>query len=303
MSQLSPVSVRETESAKPKTEFILTQTDCLVGMEKLPDQSIDIVVTSPPYNLGINYSKYNDRRSSAEYLDWTVRWVQQVKRLLKDSGSFFLNLGACPSNPIMPYQVVCALKDVMVLQNTIHWIKSITVRTSRGEEISAGHFKPLQGQRFLNDCHEFLFHFTQTGDVKLNRLGVGVVYADKSNIARWAHTKGKDKRCRGNTWFIPYETIQRRSAERPHPATFPVELAVNCIKLHGCTPASVMLDPFLGIGNSAVAARQCGLARFYGFEIDPEYLAVAHERLKSSDGSLKRPSNKRTGPTPTLFDL
>ena len=44
---------------------------------------------------------------------------------------------------------------------------------------------------------------------------------DKSNIARWGHTGGRDRRCRGNTWFVPYETIQRRAKERPHPATFP----------------------------------------------------------------------------------
>ena len=96
-----------------------------------------------------------------------------------------------------------------------------------------GHFKPINSPRFLNDCHEYVFHFTKSGRVELNRLALGVPYQDKSNIARWSHTGGKDLRCRGNTWFVPYETIQSREKERPHPATFPVQLAEWCIKLHG----------------------------------------------------------------------
>ena len=93
-----------------------------------------------------------------------------------------------------------------------------------------GHFKPINSPRFLNDCHEYVFHFTKSGRVELNRLALGVPYQDKSNIARWRHTQGDDLRCRGNTWFVPYETIQRREKERPHPATFPVQLAEWCIK-------------------------------------------------------------------------
>jgi site-specific DNA-methyltransferase (adenine-specific) len=115
--------------------------------------------------------------------------------------------------------------------------------------------------------------------VELDRLAIGVPYADKSNIARWAHTGGTDRRCRGNTWFVPYETIQDRRKERPHPATFPVQLAEWCIQLHGAKKVRTMLDPFLGIGNSAVAAQRCGVKKFIGFEIDETYLAEAEERI------------------------
>src|SRR5467141_323926 len=97
------------------------------------------------------------------------------------------------------------------------------------------------------------------GASKLIGSPLGVPYQDKSNVARWRHTRGSDLRCRGNTWFIPYETIQSRAKERPHPATFPVQLAEWCIKLHGVSRVQTMLDPFLGIGNSAVAAQRCGV--------------------------------------------
>jgi len=168
---------------------------------------------------------------------------------------------------------------LFVLQNTIHWIKAITLENEQGELVSRGHFKPISSPRYLNDCHEYIFHLTPEGRTPIDRLALGVPYADKSNIARWSHTGGSDRRCRGNTWFIPYETIIRRAKDRPHPATFPAELAANCIRLHGLRDNLVMLDPFLGIGNSSVAAKRCGVKNFIGFEIDEGYLAEAKRRL------------------------
>jgi site-specific DNA-methyltransferase (adenine-specific) len=260
----------------------LIHGDCLALMRGLPATHVDVVVTSPPYNLGIGYTSYRDTLPREEYLRWTVEWCREVKRLMKDNGSFFLNIGAAPSNPWLPHEVVLALRDEFVLQNTFHWIKSITVDTRAGEEISVGHFKPVNSKRFVTDCHEYLFHLTKNGDVALDRLAVGVSYADKSNIARWGHTNGRDKRCRGNNWFVPYETIKSRANQRPHPATFPIALAERCIRLHGRCKELSVLDPFLGIGNAAVAAQRCGVAAFIGMELDKEYFAVASERVNSA---------------------
>ena len=270
------------------TKFELHLGDCVAGMKSLPDQSIDVVVTSPPYNLGINYSTYSDTLGRDEYLEWTRTWAAEVRRLLKPGGSLFLNVGAAPSNPLMPHQILLTLvPELFQLQNTFHWIKSITVETRAGEEVSAGHFKPINSKRFVNDCHEFIYHLTLAGEVPLDRRAVGVAYVHKSNIARWGHTGGEDKRCRGNNWFIPYETIQRRSEERPHPATFPVALAARCIRITGLPPAGLtMLDPFLGIGHAALAARSEGVGRFIGFELDAQYHAEAKARLDEMDGLL-----------------
>ena len=269
----------------------------MTGMSRLGAASVDLVVTSPPYNLGISYGKYSDRQDRRSYLGWCGEWAEQICRVLKSNGSFFLNIGAAPSNPMLPHEIVMKLREFFVLQNTIHWIKSISIdphlnplpgqgEADAGRRVRVeggprtfGHFKPINSPRFLNDCHEYVFHFTKSGRVELNRLALGVPYQDKSNIARWSHTSGKDLRCRGNTWFVPYETIQSREKERPHPATFPVQLAEWCIKLHGALRVRTMLDPFLGIGNSAVAAQRCGVKRFLGFEIDEAYLAEAKRRI------------------------
>jgi len=264
------------------TQFDLHQQNCIEGMSRLGDESVDLVVTSPPYNLGISYGKYFDRQDRQSYLRWCREWTAQILRVLKPSGSFFLNIGSAPSNPMLPHEITIELTSApggFVLQNTIHWIKAVTIEDGKAEVRSFGHFKPITSKRFLNDCHEYIFHFTKSGRVEIDRLALGVPYQDKTNIARWTHTRGRDKRCRGNTWFVPYETIQNRQRERPHPATFPVQLAEWCIKLHGASRVRTMLDPFLGIGNSAVAAQRCGVKKFTGFEIDEAYLAEAGRRL------------------------
>ena len=277
-------------SAKPPTkeaEFTIRHGDCIRCLKQLDPESVDVVVTSPPYNLGIQYGAYNDKKSHEGYLEWCAQWGCEIARVLKPNGSFFLNLGDSSENPYFAFDVAKDIGQLFHLQNTIHWIKSISIE--RGTETdSYGHFKPINSGRFLNDCHEYVFHFTRSGRVELNRLALGVPYQDKSNIARWRHTQGDDLRCRGNTWFVPYQTIQSREKERPHPATFPVQLAEWCIKLHGASHVGTMLDPFLGIGNSAVAAQRCGVGRFLGFEIDEAYLGEAKRRIASCRGGRSR---------------
>lgn len=251
--------------------------DCLTGMKRLDKGCVDVVVTSPPYNLGVKYNSYDDKIPRKKYLNWIYNWGFALKRVLSDKGSLFLNLGGKPSDPWVPYEVLFTLKELFCLQNTIHWIKSISVGKNGAVE-SFGHYKPINSKRFLNDCHEFIFHLTNNGSVELDRKAIGVPYSDKSNIERW-QTAGDDIRCRGNTWFIPYKTIQNGDAERPHPATFPVELVEFCYKLHGTNKIRLAMDPFLGIGNAAIAAYRLNVL-FIGFEIDENYLLEAQKKIE-----------------------
>ena len=145
-----------------KTDFILHSEDCVLGMSRLRASSIDLVVTSPPYNLGIKYGKYSDISDRASYLNWCEEWGNQIRRVLKPDGSFFLNVGSAPSNPMLPHELVLRLRILFHLQNTIHWIKAITIEDEDGLPISRGHFKPISSPRFLNDCHEYVFHLTRT---------------------------------------------------------------------------------------------------------------------------------------------
>ena len=255
-------------------EHRLLLGDCLDVLPTLDAASVDVVVTSPPYNLGIAYRSYADRLGERAYLDWLVEVAGQVRRVMAPDGSFFLNITGSSKAPWLPFELIVRLRNLFVLQNHITWIKSVAI----GED-SVGHFKPVGGKRFLHHNHEHIFHLTLTGEVQLDRLAIGVPFKDKSNIARRGHAQ--DMRCRGNTWFIPYETVKSRAQKFHHPSTFPVDLPRWCIRLHG-KPEAWVLDPFMGTGTTMVAAAMEG-ARGIGIELDPTYLAIARERLGDLD--------------------
>jgi site-specific DNA-methyltransferase (adenine-specific) len=263
------------------------KADCLEVFAQLPARSVDVIVTSPPYNLGIQYNRYQDTLTREDYLAWTDAWVAAATRVLRRDGSLFLNAGAKPSDPWTALDVAQAVRAHLRLQNVIHWIKSIAIdRASAGaaagltRDLAVGHYKPINSDRFLNDCHEFIFHFTPEGDTALDRLALGVPYQDQSNVARWRNA-AQGLRCRGNTWFIPYETIQRRDRDRPHPATFPSQLPEYCLRLHGLGRLQVAMDPFTGLGSTAVACARLGI-NFIGADIDEVYLTEAAARMKEA---------------------
>ena len=83
------------------TQFNFHLGDCVAGMASLKAKSIDLVVTSPPYNLGIRYGRFADTADRKSYLDWSEKWAAQIRRLLRPNGSFFLTSGAAPSNPLL----------------------------------------------------------------------------------------------------------------------------------------------------------------------------------------------------------
>src|SRR5437868_12009338 len=123
MIQLRKDLSQDQAAEKNWTRFELHKDDCIHGMALLPTESIDLVVTSPPYNLGIKYSNYKDDQQREAHLAWCVQWAEEIKRLLKTDGSFFLNVGGSPSNPLFPHEIVAAFtQELFKLQNTIHWI-------------------------------------------------------------------------------------------------------------------------------------------------------------------------------------
>ncbi len=253
--------------------------DCLAVLATLPEASVDVVVTSPPYNLDIAYASYRDSREAGEYVAWIAEVAAALARVLRPDGSVFLNLAGSGRAPWLPFEVALALRGTFVLQNHIAWIKSVALG---GDGV--GHFKPIPGRRFLHQAHEPVFHFTRRGDVRLDRLAIGVPFKDKSNIARRGHAR--DLRCRGDTWFIPYATVQSRARRFSHPATFPVELPLWCAFLHGVEDP-VVLDPFVGTGTTLVAAERAG-GRGIGIELDPGYLAAAAARVAESVATTQR---------------
>lgn len=285
MSVRPPRPYDTVQTGRSTIQFFLG--DSVEILAALPERSVDVVVTSPPYNLGIRYRTYDDGQPRHEYLEWTGRWASAVARQLRPQGSLFLNVGAKPTDPWTALDVAQAVRPHLHLQNILHWVKSIAIereaagaRAGLADDLAVGHYKPINSARFLNDCHEFVFHFTPEGTTRLDRLALGVKYQDPSNVTRWRGASG-GRRCRGNTWFIPYETIQSREKDRPHPATFPPKLPEYCLRLHGAGPDAVVCDPFLGLGSTLVACARLGVHGL-GIELDEHYLREAIDRVKAA---------------------
>jgi site-specific DNA-methyltransferase (adenine-specific) len=273
-----PVNQGDGETTFAPSRIITA--NCVAGMRKyLEPRSVDVIVTSPPYNLGKQYVRYDDSREPADYLRWLHRVSLACKRVLSDDGSFFLNLGSKPSNPWWPMEALSVFRREFRLQNTILWVKSIAImkadvgrQAGVESDMAFGHYKPVHSSRFVNGMSEYVFHLTRRGDVSLDKLAVGVPYQDKSNVVRWG---GTDLRDRGNVWFIPYDTIRTK---RAHPCVFPIRLPEMCIQLHGVSKTRLVMDPFLGTGTSAIASDRLDRP-FIGFDIDKVYTAMAKQRL------------------------
>jgi len=288
--------------------------DCITGMKKLPEKSVDICVTSPPYNLTINYGVYDDNKPREEYLGWLEEVFIEIKRCLKDDGHFWLNVGYSNVDPWVGMDVAQIARKHFTLQNNFVWVKSISI-----DDVTTGHFKPINSGRFSNPTWEHLFHFTKNGNVKCDKLSVGVPYMYDSNTDKESRLRGRlvkkmgyknqkhfyneaseneidslnqmvvdkmkgkvveTKRCKGNSWFIPYDTIQNREKHRgSHPATYPIKLVDDCIKFSGITKKGLLIDPFMGSGTSAISAINNGLS-YIGYDVDDDYISFANDRIE-----------------------
>src|SRR3954468_21867442 len=125
MSVLSKTYAKIPGRAGVTSRFYLA--DCVEVFKQLPAHSVDVIVTSPPYNLGIRYSTYQDTLTRSDYLQWTGEWVAAAARALKPEGSLFLNVGTRPSDPWTALDVAQAVRPHLQLQNIIHWVKSVAI--------------------------------------------------------------------------------------------------------------------------------------------------------------------------------
>lgn len=221
--------------------------DSYLGMQVLDDQSIDCIVTSPPYK---DVDGYTPSLISQVF--------SQCYRILANDGLCFVNFGHLAEDKMRPFKMAMILEGLgFTLSETFVWIKN--------------HYKPIQGQRRVNNLTEFIFMFYKKKMPQLDRLSIGIPYIDKSNIGRYADS---DLKCAGNIWHIPYDTITS-SDQKLHHDRFPLGLPSRCLQL---AKAQRVLDPFSGSGTTALACKELGLD-FVGWEIDEGHYQISLQRL------------------------
>ena len=230
-------------------------------MKELRDRTVDVTVTSPPYNLGKRYKaegygEYDDNKREGDYLEFLERVFKEVYRVTKDDGLFFLNLGEGARTWGLSEKVVeRACRAGFRRLQTIIWVKSI---------FGKGHFTPSGRGKRLNHVWEFVFLFYKKKGYRIDPLALGVPYADKSNIGRYSE---KDLRDPGDVWLVPYGFTTGHTIKKGHEAIFPIELAWRCIKL--VPGAELALDPFAGTCSTLRAAKELGVNGL-GYEPYPD---------------------------------
>ena len=256
----------------------LFNDDCLKVLPTIPENSINLIITSPPYNIGMNYNKYNDKRN--DYIEWLTSVFDECCRILKDNGNLFINLSSSKSEPFISYKIAEKIK--WKLQNNIIWAKAIEI-----DGYVRGYSTPTLSKRYLQNGWEHLFHFTKDGNTEIDLESSGVPYnTDYNNAERNFKRSGKNWRPTTNCWHITYKSKATKqitkeiAGDKKHPAIYPEKLVEKCIKVSGLKNG-IILDPFSGTGTTGLVAKQMNLD-FIGIEIDKDYFDFSKQRIEST---------------------
>lgn len=229
--------------------------DCLDGLKSLPDESVDLVVTSPPYNkkffckqngsnqiwgkFKIDYVSYSDDMPIDEYERWVISVINLLLQKLKPNGSIFFNHKPIRHDNQIYHPLSLITNSKARLYQEIVWDRKNS---------------PNIRNDILVPCTERIFWLTK---------GKPTVYRDQVS-----------KEFNSEVWNMIAEK------QKKHPAPFPVQLVKNCIQLT-TKEGAIVLDPFMGSGTTAVAAKELG-RNYIGFEISKEYCEIAEERVSKT---------------------
>lgn len=247
-----------TENALPSDVIDKLFCKSSETMKELPDNSIHLMVTSPPYNVGKDYDK---NLSMDEYRELLRNVFKEVYRVLVVGGRACVNianLGRKPYIPLHSFIIEDMIKIGFFMRGEIIWNKASSASPSMawGSWMSAAN--PT-----LRDIHEYILVFSKGNNGRINING-------KKNTI----TKDEFMELTKSVWTFPAQ--QARSVG--HPAPFPIELPLRLIKLYTFTD-DVILDPFIGSGTTAIAALMTG-RHFVGYDVEKDYIKLAEKRIK-----------------------
>lgn len=252
--------------------------DCLTGIPKLEDYSIDLVVTSPPYNVDLGNNKYHkspydlyiDNKDHKEYISWLKNIFKELYKKMSIGGRICINIGDGANGSIpTSSDIIQFMKDLKYIPFThIIWNKNQT-----GNRTAWGSFNDASCPSFPNTFEHILVFYKENKKLQRN---VGQTDLTKEEFIDWSLAM----------WNFNPEFKQK---EFGHNAMFPEELPKRCIKMFSYT-GNTVLDPFNGLGTTAVVCLKLN-RNYIGFDISKEYCKKSEERLKLVTEQIE--SNKK----------
>lgn len=245
--------------------------DCRELLKTIPDNSVTLVVTSPPYNIGKKYGKYSDKISLEEWKELINDVTKEIYRVLKPNGSFFLNLSPIPLGNDkeilpLPYIGYDIMKDNnFKIRNIITWtfnnMQNCTNRLSgRYENIVWG----------VKDLNNYIFNLDE----------IRIPYITK-NDKRLVGGIGRNPT---DVWYFDrVNNMTKKKLDLTHPTIYPLPMIVRILKMSS-NVRDTILDPFAGSGTSLVAAKILN-RKAIGFELDTKYKNECERRL-ATEGNI-----------------
>lgn len=238
------------------------QIDCNIGLKRLPSNSIDLIVTSPPYNVGIDYDVYDDNIKWSDYLEWTKKWLKECYRVLKDDGriciNHYINYQRKGENisrfPLMDIRFIQEEIGYNVHKLIIWGDRTISTLTAWGSWKSAS-------APYISTPYEGILISYKNQWKKLNK---GI-----STISKEYFIEGVS-----GVW-----NLGTASNKNNRKAAFPIKLPTMCIELLSYKD-DIVLDPFMGSGTTAIACIKTN-RQYIGFELSEDYVNTANKRIEN----------------------
>ena len=255
------------------------------AMEEVDDGSVQLIVTSPPYNVGKDYNYYEDNRPLLDYLEFLrLVWIES-KRVLCRGGRIAINIANVNRKPYLPLHafIIQQMLDLgFMMRGEILWDKHSTAGVSTAWGSFARASNPV-----LRDVHEYIMVFSKDSwkleETRGEHSGIEnmeFVEWTKSIWNRNGTAKRAIKETARSIWQFGTQSKKIKLKEKglAHPAPFPLELPLRLILLY-TNIGDIVLDPFMGSGSTALAAK-LAQRHYLGYEISPDYIEMAEERIK-----------------------
>lgn len=256
-------------------------------MREVDDGSVQLIVTSPPYNVGKDYAAHQDTMERDVYLALLNDVWQECVRILCNGGRLAVNVANTWRKPYVPLNsfITRQLLDLgLLMRGEIIWDKG----PSAGVSTAWGSFARASNPT-LRDVHEYIMIFSK-GSWKLEetrgeKSGIENLEFVEWTKSVWHRPQDEVEDSSNSLWHFDTQSKRRhatngdgrKAAPAPHPAPFPVDLPLRLILLY-TNIGDVVLDPFMGSGTTALAAKMTR-RHYIGYEISPEYCGLAEERL------------------------